>query len=160
LGDYQEEVEVAMRPRVPPFLIEYEPPNDIMDKFSGRLIFDSNNPFREERPIDINVNYVCMRGSTLQKTDHIDLLVLYTGHDTKILMSMNNPPAKKSTIERKLLKLIIMIFCVIVVLAIIMSVLKLKTRTRNVYFRGRFGEPVDTIISIFGWILNLTYSLY
>lgn len=127
-----------------------------MDRFSGRLTFDSNNPFREEHPIDININYVCMRGSTLQKTDFIYILALYTGHDTKILMSMNNPPAKKSTIERKLLRLIIMIFCLIVCMAVIMAVLKLKNRNRNIYFRARFGEPLETIVSIFGWILNLT----
>jgi magnesium-transporting ATPase (P-type) len=98
-----------------------------------------------------------MRGSSLQKSDYIYLLALYTGHDTKILMSMNNPPAKKSTIERKLIKLIVVIFCLIVTLAIIMSVLKFKTRSRsNPYFSSRFGEPADTIISIFGWVLNLT----
>jgi len=149
---------VADRQRVPLFLIEYEPPNDLMDRFSGRLTFDAGNSFGADLPLDINISHVCLRGSTLQKADYIYLLALYTGHDTKILMSMNNPPAKKSTIERKLIKLIIMIFCSIIALSIIMSILKLKNRSKNIYYNAKFGEPADTIISVFGWMLNLTYA--
>lgn len=132
-------VDVRESNSIPVFLIEYEPPNDLMERFDGLLTFDSRNPFQEQRPINININYVCLRGSALQKSDFVYLLVLYTGHDTKILMSMNNPPAKKSTIEKKLLKLIIFIFCVIICLAILMAVLKLKTRSRNSYFFSKFG---------------------
>lgn len=46
----------------------------------------------------ITVDHVCLRGSQLQNTDYIYLLALYTGPDTKILLSMNNPPSKRSTI--------------------------------------------------------------
>jgi magnesium-transporting ATPase (P-type) len=52
----------------------------------------------DNKPIEIDIKYICMRGSTLMKTDYIYLLVLYTGPDTKILMSMNKPPTKRSTI--------------------------------------------------------------
>lgn len=98
---------------------------------------------------------MCLRGSQLQNTEYVYLLALYTGHDTKVLLSMNNPSSKKSTIERKLIKLIIMIFCTIVLLAIIMSVLKLKTRNNNRFLRE--VEPgAGFIISVFSWILNLT----
>lgn len=48
-----------------------------------------------------------------------------------------------------------MIFSTIVLLAIIMSVLKLKTRNNNRFLRE--VEPgVSFIVSVFSWILNLT----
>lgn len=112
-----------------PFAINYEPPNTIMKDFKGRVEYPDNT---EEV---VSIDNVCLRGSQLQNTEYIYLLALYTGHDTKILLSMTTPPSKRSTIEGKLIKLIIVIFCTILVLSIIMSVLKFKTVNRNQYIK-------------------------
>jgi predicted membrane-bound dolichyl-phosphate-mannose-protein mannosyltransferase len=53
-----------------------------------------------------------------------------------------------------------MIFCLIVLLAIIMAILKVKTRRKHTYFSSGYGEPVDSILSVVSWILNLTYYIF
>jgi phospholipid-transporting ATPase len=52
-----------------------------------------------------------------------------------------------------------MIFCLIILLAIIMTVLKVKTRNKTGYSTIVLGDPINSLLSVFGWMLNLTYWL-
>lgn len=63
-----------------------------MNKFNGKITF------QEGGEADVTLDNICLRGSQLQNTEYVYLLALYTGPDTKILLSMNTPPSKKSTI--------------------------------------------------------------
>jgi magnesium-transporting ATPase (P-type) len=47
-----------------------------------------------------------------------------------------------------------------ILLAIIMTVLKVKSRRRYNYSSSVYGEPMDSILSVFGWMLDLTYCIF
>ena len=110
----------------------------------------------ENKKIILNNNHICLRGSTLKNTDFIYLLALYTGHETKILKSMNKPRQKLSTLEYRLGIMIVIIFSVMILLSIICSILQfyLGTKTSMIY---QYSTAEFFIVSIISWILNIRY---
>ena len=62
----------------------------------------------------INLDYekFLLRGCTLKNTDWIIGMVVYTGHDTKILKNTNKTEMKKSYLEHLINTLIIVIFLI------------------------------------------------
>ena len=71
----------------------------------------------------INLDYekFILRGSTLKNTDWIIGMVVYTGHDTKILKNTNKTQMKKSYLEHLINTLIIVIFLVELVGCFVMA---------------------------------------
>jgi magnesium-transporting ATPase (P-type) len=61
--------------------MECELPNRDLYEFSGTLSITSI-PY----PIPVSTNQVLLRGSKLKNTKWINGLVIYTGHDTKLMM--------------------------------------------------------------------------
>ncbi|KAK9104801.1 hypothetical protein Scep_021645 [Stephania cephalantha] len=53
---------------------------------------------------------VATSGCSLRNTEYIVGVVIFTGHETKVMMNTMNVPSKRSTLERKLDKLILMLF--------------------------------------------------
>ena len=62
----------------------------------------------------INLDYekFLLRGCTLKNTDWIIGMVVYTGHDTKILKNTHKTEMKKSYLEHLINTLIIVIFLI------------------------------------------------
>ena len=58
----------------------------------------------ENEPISLNENQILLRGSSLRNTDWIYGVVIYTGHDTKVMMNSSKSRAKFSQIELRINK--------------------------------------------------------
>ena len=65
-------------------LLKYEEPNSNMNSFKGRLKLESF-----PRASDINLENFVMRGATLKNVKHVYGLVVYTGMETKMMMTLN-----------------------------------------------------------------------
>uniref|UniRef100_A0A7N0VNK4 Phospholipid-transporting ATPase n=1 Tax=Kalanchoe fedtschenkoi TaxID=63787 RepID=A0A7N0VNK4_KALFE len=86
--------------------IHCEQPNNSLYTFTGNLII-------ENQTLPLSPNQLLLRGCSLRNTKHIVGVVVFTGHETKVMMNAMNVPSKRSTLERKLDKLILTIFCVL-----------------------------------------------
>ncbi|XP_024006621.1 putative phospholipid-transporting ATPase 9 isoform X2 [Eutrema salsugineum] len=64
-----------------------------------------------------------LRDSKLRNTDFIYGAVIFTGHDTKVIQNSTDPPSKRSMIEKKMDKIIYLMFFMVVAMAFIGSVL-------------------------------------
>uniref|UniRef100_A0A1J3H2W1 Phospholipid-transporting ATPase n=1 Tax=Noccaea caerulescens TaxID=107243 RepID=A0A1J3H2W1_NOCCA len=64
-----------------------------------------------------------LRGSKLRNTDYIYGAVIFTGPDTKVVQNSREPPSKRSMIERKMDRIIYLMFLLVVSLAFFGSVL-------------------------------------
>jgi phospholipid-translocating ATPase len=106
---------------IPQITVEYEPPNSNMNKFVGRLVHNDHK-------IPLNNNNLLLRSSRLKNTEFVYLLVLYTGHQSKIVLSMNKPSQKKSVIEQKLGYYIFGVFLFMIGLSFVASGLNLHMR--------------------------------
>lgn len=91
--------------------IECENPNDQLYRFEGTM-------YIRETVAPLSVDQVLLRGSNLRNTDFIYGLVVFTGHETKVMKNQVQAKAKLSKLERKLNQYIILI----VIIQLIMSV--------------------------------------
>ena len=64
-------------------ILKYEEPNSNMNSFSGRLKLESF-----PRASDINLENFVMRGATVKNVKHVYGLVVYTGMETKMMMTL------------------------------------------------------------------------
>ncbi|KAF8095766.1 hypothetical protein N665_0323s0032 [Sinapis alba] len=76
-----------------------------------------------------------LRGSKLRNTDYIYGVVIFTGPDTKVVQNSTEPPSKRSMIERKMDKIIYLMFLMVVSLAFFGAVL-FGITTRKDYQNG------------------------
>lgn len=60
----------------------------------------------------VNLQNILLRGCCLKNTQYVYGLVIYAGHDTKIMMNSIKPHYKKSELEILLGKQIIVIFII------------------------------------------------
>ena len=70
-----------------------EPSNDKLYKFEGNIQIGDDVH-------SLDINCLCVRGSSLKNTEWIYGLVVYTGHDTKIMMNSTAAKSKFSNLEK------------------------------------------------------------
>ena len=82
--------------------IECESPNEFLYKFEGNIKFTDSSD-----PVGLDIDNVCMRGSSLRNTEWVYGLAIFTGHQTKVMMNSSASKPKFSKIERVTNKYII-----------------------------------------------------
>ncbi|GAA0155851.1 primary active transporter [Lithospermum erythrorhizon] len=86
--------------------IQCEQPNNSLYTFTGNLIL-------QKQTLPLSPNQILLRGCSLRNTEYIVGAVVFTGHETKVMMNSMKIPSKRSTLEKKLDKLIIALFTVL-----------------------------------------------
>ncbi|XP_027361174.1 phospholipid-transporting ATPase 3-like [Abrus precatorius] len=95
--------------------IRCEQPNNSLYTFSGNLII-------QNQTFPVSPSQLLLRGCSLRNTEYIVGVVIFTGHETKVMMNAMNVPSKRSTLERKLDKLILALFATLFVMCFIGAV--------------------------------------
>ena len=72
--------------------VDCEGPNEYLYKFEGTLTFTDG------ATVPLDPDQILLRGSTLRNTEWIIGVVVYTGHETKIMKNSTNARSKKSKI--------------------------------------------------------------
>ncbi|XP_027096446.2 phospholipid-transporting ATPase 3 isoform X1 [Coffea arabica] len=86
--------------------VQCEQPNNSLYTFTGNLII-------QNQTLPLSPNQILLRGCSLRNTEFIVGAVIFTGHETKVMMNAMKIPSKRSTLEKKLDKLILTLFCVL-----------------------------------------------
>lgn len=81
--------------------INYEGPNPYLSRFNGSMSVGGLEP------IPIGSDNFLLRGCKLMNTDFVEGVVVYTGHDTKIMLNSEKGRPKKSKLESMMNYLII-----------------------------------------------------
>lgn len=85
------------------FMIDSEPPQANLYKYNGAINWEQDvngSPRQMSEPITID--NVLLRGCNLRNTEWVLGVVLFTGHDTKIMMNAGITPSKRARIARGL----------------------------------------------------------
>ncbi|VVA90796.1 unnamed protein product [Arabis nemorensis] len=109
--------------------IQCEQPNNSLYTFTGNLIV-------QKQTLPLSPDQLLLRGCSLRNTEYIVGAVVFTGHETKVMMNAMNAPSKRSTLEKKLDKLIITIFCVLVTMCLIGAIGCSIVTDREDYYLG------------------------
>ncbi|KAK1365815.1 Phospholipid-transporting ATPase [Heracleum sosnowskyi] len=92
--------------------VQCEQPNNSLYTFTGNLII-------QKQTLPLSPNQILLRGCSLKNTDYIVGTVIFTGPETKVMMNSMNVPSKRSTLEKKLDKVILALFCLLFCMCII-----------------------------------------
>ncbi|OVA17006.1 Cation-transporting P-type ATPase [Macleaya cordata] len=95
-------------------LIKCEDPNENLYSFVGSLFYNGTHP--------LSPHQILLRDSKLRNTEYIYGVVVFTGHDTKVMQNATEPPSKRSKIERKMDKIIYILFSTLILISSIGSI--------------------------------------
>ncbi|KAJ0037280.1 hypothetical protein Pint_23115 [Pistacia integerrima] len=109
--------------------IQCEHPNNSLYTFTGNLIM-------QKQTLPLNPNQILLRGCSLRNTEYITGVVIFAGHETKVMMNSMNIPSKRSTLERKLDKLILALFGTLSVMCLIGSIGSAVFIDKKQYYLG------------------------
>ncbi|XP_065860660.1 putative phospholipid-transporting ATPase 9 [Euphorbia lathyris] len=96
-------------------LIRCEDPNPNLYAFIGNMELG-------EEQYALTPQQLLLRDSKLRNTDYIYGVVIFTGHDTKVMQNSTEPPSKRSKIEKRTDKVVYLLFFVLVLISIIGSI--------------------------------------
>ncbi|EPS65072.1 hypothetical protein M569_09707, partial [Genlisea aurea] len=96
-------------------VVKCEDPNANLYSFVGSMEYDS-----QQHPL--SPQQLLLRDSKLRNTDHVYAAVIFTGHDTKVIQNSTDPPSKRSNVEKKMDRIIYLLFGLLFVMAFVGSV--------------------------------------
>lgn len=94
-----------------------EQPNSSLYTYEGNL-----KGLGSTRSIPMSPDQLLLRGATLRNTNWIHGVVVFTGHETKLMRNATATPIKRTDVERIINIQIIVLFCLLIVLALISTI--------------------------------------
>ncbi|GJN20599.1 hypothetical protein PR202_gb07995 [Eleusine coracana subsp. coracana] len=116
--------------------VQCEQPNNSLYTFTGNLIVD-------KQTIPLSPNQLLLRGCSLRNTEYIVGVVIFTGHETKVMMNSMNVPSKRSTLEKKLDKLILALFATLFTMCVIGAIGSGVFINEKYFYLGLRGKVED-----------------
>jgi len=95
--------------------IRCEDPNPNLYTFVGNFEY-------ERQVYALDPNQILLRDSKLRNTTYVYGVAIFTGHDTKVMQNSTKSPSKRSTIEKKMDKIIYFLFTLLVLISLISSI--------------------------------------
>jgi phospholipid-transporting ATPase len=108
--------------------VRSEQPNSSLYTYEATLTMQNGGG---ERELPLTPDQLLLRGATLRNTPWVHGIVVFTGHETKLMRNATATPIKRTDVERRVNMQILMLGGVLVALAIISSVGQLILRTTS-----------------------------
>ncbi|EGW31824.1 membrane-spanning Ca-ATPase [Spathaspora passalidarum NRRL Y-27907] len=129
-----------------------EQPNSSLYTYEGNLRNFRNGSVRD---IPFTPEQLLLRGATLRNTQWIHGVVIFTGHETKLMRNATATPIKRTDVERIINLQIIALFCVLITLSLISTIGNvIKTRVDNSSLGYLYMEGTSTAKLFFQDILT------
>ncbi|XP_013175123.1 PREDICTED: probable phospholipid-transporting ATPase IA isoform X4 [Papilio xuthus] len=93
--------------------IQCEPPNRHLYEFNG-MLKETNT-----RSVPLALDQMLLRGALLRNTAWVHGVVVYTGHETKLMMNSTKAPLKRSSIDKQTNTHILMLFMILLALSLL-----------------------------------------
>jgi phospholipid-translocating ATPase len=109
------------------FLIDSEPPQPNLYKYTGTIKWNQSMPQdrdgdRREMSEPISIDNMLLRGCHLRNTEWALGVVVFTGHDTKIMMNAGITPTKRPRIARELNFNVVCNFGILLIMCLIAAI--------------------------------------
>uniref|UniRef100_A0A7M4EQN1 Phospholipid-transporting ATPase n=1 Tax=Crocodylus porosus TaxID=8502 RepID=A0A7M4EQN1_CROPO len=137
--------------------IECESPNRHLYDFVGNIRLDGHGT------VPLGSDQILLRGAQLRNTQWVHGIVVYTGHDTKLMQNSTSPPLKLSNVERITNIQILILFCILLAMSLICSigsaVWNRRHAERDWYINGganNFGLNFLTFIILFNNLIPIS----
>ncbi|XP_038725862.1 putative phospholipid-transporting ATPase 9 [Tripterygium wilfordii] len=97
-------------------IIRCEDPNPNLYSFVGTLEL-------EKQRFSLTPQQLLLRDSKLRNTDYIYGAVIFTGRDSKVIQNSTDPPSKRSKIEKKMDRIVYLLFSILFLIAFVGSII-------------------------------------
>ena len=114
--------------------VRSEQPNSSLYTYEATLTMQAGGG---EKELPLAPDQLLLRGATLRNTPWIHGIVVFTGHETKLMRNATATPIKSTHVERMVNKQILMLVTILVILSIISSVGDLivrRTASKNLWY--------------------------
>lgn len=101
-------------------IIESEQPNNRLYNYDGTLTTKDEDGHTRRFPLDPNM--LLLRGAQLRNTSWIYGIVIFTGHETKLMLNSSKKPTKASNVTRKTNRNILYLFTMLVIMSVLCSI--------------------------------------
>ncbi|XP_033633793.1 phospholipid-transporting ATPase ID-like isoform X2 [Asterias rubens] len=95
--------------------IRCEPPNNKLDRFEGTMTWEGED-------FALNNDQIILRGCRLRNTKWCYGIVIFAGRDTKLMQNSGQSKLKRTSIDRMVNKLVLVIFGILFVMCLICSI--------------------------------------
>ena len=130
--------------------IKSEQPNSSLYTYEATLTMQTGGG---EKELALNPEQLLLRGATLRNTPWVHGVVVFTGHETKLMRNATATPIKRTRVERQLNWLVLMLIGMLLVLSVVCTVGDLVTRSVNYnslsYLELEKIDSVDKAIKTF-----------
>ena len=132
--------------------VRSEQPNSSLYTYEATLTMQAAGG---EKELPLNPDQLLLRGATLRNTPWIYGVVVFTGHETKLMRNATATPIKRTAVERRMNVLILLLVAILLVLSIVSSVGDIITRaTRLGQLSYLFIEGTNNASQFFSDILT------
>uniref|UniRef100_A0A673BF82 Phospholipid-transporting ATPase n=1 Tax=Sphaeramia orbicularis TaxID=375764 RepID=A0A673BF82_9TELE len=134
--------------------MECESPNRHLYEFVGNIRLDGHST------VPLGPDQILLRGAQLRNTQWVHGVVVYTGHDTKLMQNSTRPPLKLSNVERITNFQILVLFGCLLAISLVCSIgqtiWKYHECKRNDGGAANFGLNFLTFIILFNNLIPIS----
>uniref|UniRef100_A0AAR2JKG0 Phospholipid-transporting ATPase n=1 Tax=Pygocentrus nattereri TaxID=42514 RepID=A0AAR2JKG0_PYGNA len=135
--------------------MECESPNRHLYEFVGNIRLDGHST------VPLGPDQILLRGAQLRNTQWVHGIVVYTGHDTKLMQNSTRPPLKLSNVERITNFQILVLFGCLLAISLVCSIGQTiwKYQSGNLCLDGgaaNFGLNFLTFIILFNNLIPIS----
>ena len=133
-------------------------PNPEINQLNGKMDLNIQN---ENIIIPLEQRQLLLKGTKLRNTKWIMGIIIYTGHNTKLMQNAKKPKIKYSRIDVLLNKLLLAIFIVQIILCILSSIFrayyykKNLENTKNIMSYEKYSYSTENFFTIFTYLILL-----
>lgn len=106
--------------------IKSEQPNSSLYTYEATMTMQAGGG---EKELPLNPEQLLLRGATLRNTPWIHGVVVFTGHETKLMRNATAAPIKRTKVERQLNWLVLLLIGILLVLSIVCTIGDLVQRS-------------------------------
>lgn len=99
--------------------IRSEQPNSSLYTYEATLTMQAGGG---EKELPLNPEQLLLRGATLRNTPWVHAVVVFTGHETKLMRNATAAPIKRTKVERQLNMLVLVLIGILLILSVICTV--------------------------------------
>ncbi|KAF9432891.1 hypothetical protein BGZ76_010179 [Entomortierella beljakovae] len=100
--------------------IRSEQPNNSLYTFEGTLLLSNTNGNSKELPLD--PTQILLRGAQLRNTTWIYGVVVFTGHETKLMRNASATPIKRTSVEEMTNTQILFLFVILLIMSLVSAI--------------------------------------
>ncbi|KAI9011969.1 hypothetical protein CLU79DRAFT_709666 [Phycomyces nitens] len=139
-------------------MVQSEQPNDRLYNYDGTLYLNPLTGSGQPKQYPLDPSRILLRGAQLRNTSWVYGLVIFTGHETKLMLNSSKKPTKASNVTHITNRNILYLFVLLVLMSIFCSVGNLAITMRDGIQLSYLLQPTTERAREFGFNI-LTFMI-